>query len=483
MDIELEASVASLKQVEFIIRQAPASGTLSAVRPHPKETNKAIVTYTHAGVDAPLSDRFTFACRVGDSLISAPATVTLVGQKFQPILSIENVTAMGKVFLGGESSLRVAVKNTGPAAFASDLTWEAPWRGPPHLELKAGELAEVGVAFQPTAPGVFRLDRLLQPGENSSRLLLYGECVRALTVSPSHLVLVLKPDTGTREGSLLLANGLSSQQTVKFKMPPRLVGPPSVEVPASGQTKVVLSLPETDHAAFKGEMVVVSMDGSTQEVKLEAEARPALLQLTQPADGVLDLGSVPLGGEAHGTLVLKNNGGLPAVVQAFKSATVQVTPSEQAIRIEPGAEGKFQVTVKGEQMGHLQTEAHLQGSGLLLRVPVKMNVMPKRKEFGAPLAVQDAGPVNSISPAPARAAMIEEHPEVASPLFKPLVAYFAASGMPIPRENINPNLERVHDIEIRERSANSITIAWKKSTVPPAGWIIGDRLVGEDPHG
>jgi hypothetical protein len=474
VDIELEASVATLQQVIFIIRQPPLYGTLSAMRPHPRDSNRCIVTYTHGGVGEPVADRFTFACRVGDGPISAPATVTLTGQKYEPILNVENITAMGKVFLGGESSLRFTVKNVGPAPYSADLSWEFPWRGPPHLELKAGGSAELSVAFQPYAAGIFRLDRLLQPGQNSSRLVLYGECVRPLIVSPGKLVLTLSGDNGAREGTLLLANGLSSPQKARFKMPPRLAGATTVEVPGSGQVKVTLSLPPQDAAAFKGEIKISTQDGS-ETVSVESDAKPAVLQMVKPADGVLDLGTIPQGGEAQGVVVLKNNGGMSAVVQALRGASVQISPEGEAVRIEAGAEGQFLVTFHGEQMGHLQTEAHIQGAGLVLRVPIKVNVTARLPEAKAP-DLAETGVAGSATPGGGASsdATAQEGaiPPQKTPLFKPMIAYLSATGLPVPRQNINPYLERVHEVQIRERTSSSVTIAWNKPDVMPAGWAV-----------
>ncbi|MEI6537366.1 MAG: hypothetical protein WCN98_18630, partial [Verrucomicrobiaceae bacterium] len=209
VDIELSASVGTLKQVEFIIRQAPQNGTLSAVRPHPRDTNKGIVTYTHRDRSAPLTDRFTFAGRVDGGPLSTPGTVTLTGRGFDAKLEILEVTVADRVFTGGESTIKITLKNSGSAPFSKDMSWEAPWRGPPHIELNAGEKADFIVVFKPAKTGVFRSNLELQPGVETSKLLLYGECVRALTVSPGRLQLNFNSQTGAREGTLSLSNGRS----------------------------------------------------------------------------------------------------------------------------------------------------------------------------------------------------------------------------------------------------------------------------------
>jgi hypothetical protein len=476
VDIELSASVSSVKQVEFMIRQQPLNGTVSEVRPHPRDLNKAIVTYTHNGTDGSLTDRFTFACRLGDGPISAPATVKLVGQRFEPILYILSVTAMNKVFLGSESSLRFTVSNAGPASYSSDITWESPWKGPPHLDLKSGETQEVSVFFQPTTAGIFRLDRLLQPGVSSSRLLLYGECVRPLTVSPSRLKLTINPQTGAREGILTLANGFAGPQVADCKLPPRLTAATTVQVPGAGQAQLLVSLPAQDVAAFKGELAISTPD-CKETVVVEADAKAALLQLMEPADGVLDFGSVALGKDIHGQVILKNNGGITAVVQALPGAAVRVTPSGEALRIEPGAQGKFLVSLHADQVGELQTEANIQGAGLVLRVPVKVNVTPAPRDKAGDQrnasAISASDAMSSVEGGqPSRTEEEEAAAMRKSPLYRPILAYLSANGAPVPKANINPYLEKIHQVEVRDRSTHSITIAWKKPEMMPAGWSI-----------
>jgi hypothetical protein len=430
-------------------------------------------------VDAPLSDKFTFACRLPDGPPSVSATVTLTGEKYEPILAVQNVTAMRKVFLGGESSLRVSVKNIGPAPFASDISWEAPWVGPPHIDLQPGASAEFSIAFQPPGAGVFRLDRLLQPGKKESRLMLFGECVRPLTASPGKLILKLDPKTGERQGALVLANGLASPQKAQLKFPPRLVGVTSVEVPGSGQQTVIFSLPAQDYGSFQGEIVIATSDAS-EKVMVEAEAKPADLHVVKPATGVLDLGSVKQGEETVGEIVLKNTGGQTAIVQAMQEAQLRVTPSNQAVRVASGAEAIFAVTVMGDQVGHLQTEAHIESGGLLFRIPVKVDVTPATVSPSptAPVVASSSGGNASKTAAleggaPMTEAVREpDMPLAVPPALRPMLLYLAAKGMPVPKEKINPYLERVVRVEIRERTPHSLTIAWNKPGVVPAAWSI-----------
>jgi hypothetical protein len=49
-------------------------------------------------------------------------------------------------------------------------------------------------------------------------------------------------------------------------------------------------------------------------------------------------------------------------------------------------------------------------------------------------------------------------------------AILAQNGIPSPREFVNPYLETVQSIEMLDRSATSVSLAWKKPSILPAGW-------------
>jgi hypothetical protein len=68
VEIELIASVGSLKQMEFTIRQGAKFGSVSPPQPHPRESNRAIVTYTHRGHTEGGVPRFASFLRLRDGV-------------------------------------------------------------------------------------------------------------------------------------------------------------------------------------------------------------------------------------------------------------------------------------------------------------------------------------------------------------------------------------------------------------------------------
>lgn len=482
VDIELTASVGTLQQVEFIIRQGPLNGTLSAVRPHPRDTNKGVVTYTHRDRTAPLTDSFTFASRVDGGPMSAPGTVTLTGRGFEPRLNILAVSVADKVFPGGESTIKISLKNSGDAPFARDMKWDAPWRGPPRIELKAGESADFIIGFKPADTGIFRSNVELQPGTESSKFLLYGECVRALTVSPSRLQLLLNSQTGAREGTLLLADGRSEPVHVEVRTTQRLQGGGAFDVKGGGKAEVVLRLPTTDVEAFRGEVVVSTQEG-TETVIVEAAAKAHDLRMIAPDHGALDLGRMELGTTAHGEIQLRNSGGMPAIVEAQAFPPLMVTPVHQTLRVEPGHQVTFAVSLKGEQLGSFQSEVRIIGGDSLMRVPVSVEITsPKENPKKATTSMPSVTPVPLLKTNDS-VPVVEISPDVAPTELQKLVAgYLRSKGLPIPKDKINAYLEQIKEISVVNRTSSSITLSWKKPEIMPAQWEVETSFIQAVPE-
>ncbi len=471
VDIELTASIGTLKQVEFIIRQAPQNGTLSAVRPHPRDTNKGIVTYTHRDRSAPLADRFTFAGRVDGGPMSAPGTVTLTGRGFESKLEILEMKVADKVFPNGESATKVTIKNSGDAPFARNMTWESPWRGPPHIELKAGEKADYIIVFKPAQIGIFRSTLEIQPGRESSKLLLYGECVRALTVSPGRLQLSLNTQMGAREGTLFLVNGRSDPLHVEVRTPQRLEGGGTFDVPGAGKSTVTLRLPATDVNAFRGDVIVSTIEGA-ETITAEADAKAQELRITAPSNGVLDLGSIETGFTARGEIQLRNSGGMPGIVEAQAFPPLVVIPAHQTLRVEPGATVTFTVSFKGELTGPFQSEVRIAGAGSVLRVPVSVSVNPSKSSPKTVTEPASTGTTSTKIPVQPTPESNTNPMEALTPFQQMAMGYLRANGLPLSKGKINPYLERVKDVRVLDRTSSSITLAWKKPDILPAKWEV-----------
>jgi hypothetical protein len=500
IDIELGAAAGTVPQVEFIIRQTPQHGTLSAIRPHVSDSSKAVVTYQHSSPHAPLADSFTFACRVPEGRWSAPATVVLVGQRMEPKIEIVENPSFGKIFFGEEKVSKVLVRNAGSSPLQTALTWEEPWFGPSDLSVPVGGTQEFLVSFRPTKAGECRQDMFIQSGVASSRVILYGDCVLPFSVSPSKVQMGLKESTGEREAIISLVN--SKNQTVKAELllPAGLLGPAFVELPAASKVDVRLSLPETNVANFSGKMALRS-GVSVATVDVDARPTPASMKLVSPEPGGINFGKVTSKSTASREIAVENRGGESLVMEAKVIPPFVLEGVTGAVTIEPLQQRTFKISLRADRLGPQNGHAEfLSGTGRItvpLRVDVEESSTPNSPMQPAVSEVQPArvssspSSVTAAPESPARVAasapvqvtvpaatpvLPSEDEELSVPRRNPaqaaVLALLATRGLPMPKEAINPYLDQVKNLNVVDRDSSTVTVSWAKPSVAPSGWVV-----------
>ena len=493
VDIELAASVGSLRSVEFIIRQQPANGTLSAIRPHPRETNKAIVTYTHRGPDAPLADSFSYACRLDGAEWSASANIVLNGSRREPRIEVVNAPQFGRVFLGSQATARVFLRNTGEADFKSDLKWPEPFIGPSHLEVLRGSTAEFEVMARPTRTGEFRHDLVFQPGQLSARAIFYVECLKPFSVTPSQLSLQLEERTGERSAVLALANSRNTPVRVSIKHPDRLQAAEEVEVASGSRTDMRVALAAGDVDGFSGELIIMAGE-DVETVPVEAKPKPPVLQILVPASLALDFGAVQQSAPASREVVLSNAGGESLILQASTRPPYKVDQLAGSLRIEPKAQARFKVILQTEQLGAVPGELDLNVGSFRAKIALSADVqqnaaMKEPANPGLTGSPTGKGTLAGLSPEQASAAQAATAGSAAATapdadmipqnIFEgrskqqaALLAYIAEKGLPMPKDKVNPFLERITSLDLVSKSRNDAVLAWPRPGVMPSGWVV-----------
>ncbi|RBP47933.1 fibronectin type III domain protein [Roseimicrobium gellanilyticum] len=499
VDIELSAASGTVRQVEFLIRQTPQYGTLSAIRPHVSDSSKAVVTYTHSSPQASLADNFTFACRVADSSWSAPATVTLVGQRMEPKIEVIENPSFGRIFAGEEKLSRVTVRNVGSSPLEKTLDWQEPWSGPATLSVPVGATQEFLVTFRPTKAGEYRQDMVIQPGITSSRVILYGDSALPFSVSPSRLHLDFKETTGERAAMISLVNARDVAVKAEVALPPGLQGPSVVELAPSSRVDVRLYLPENHVEKFSGKVAIKSGDSSTT-VDIDAKPTPATMRVVSPTESEIDFGRVTGRYKPTREVVVENRGGESLVVEAKAITPFALEGAGGAVTIEPRQRRVFKVSFQtdrlGPQTGHVEL---LSGTGRIL-VPLKVEVEEAKASETVASAqsgsMQTPATTPKVQPAvsevqPARVSAFPSAPvasstpdtetpaeedEVVLPkrtrMQSAMLALLATSGMPLPKGSINPYLDKVRGLGVNERDSSSITVSWEKPSVMPSGWTV-----------
>jgi len=466
--IELTAAVGSLGHMEFVIRDRPQNGTLSAITPHPKENNKASVTYTHRA-GAPLQDRFTFACRLDDGPSSVAGVITLIGQTMEPKLEVKQTPRIGKVVLGGEGTGKVSVKNVGVAPFAGEIKWPAPWVGPPRLNIKPGETQEFIIALRPMQSGNFRLDMELQPGLSSSKLMVFAECFRALTVSPGDLSLSFNSKSGVRDGVITLVNSEADPLAIVLKLPARLSGPQQLDLLPRERREVKLELASSDMESFRDDVEIVA-GKEIERVLVQAVAKPGELRLIKPEKPEMDLGQIKEKENASAMFMVRNVGGQEIIVEARCNPPLTLDTLNASFRLAPMQERQVPVTLSGAPVGAFTGEIKLSSGTVSFPILVKAKI----NSAPPPMATNDlpAAPAYPKKSPDKSNAGADDLPKLPNALQQMLASVLATEGLPPPPEMINPDLERVERADLVSRKSTSITISWKKPTLPPAAWII-----------
>lgn len=531
VEVELEAATAQLGGVKFIIREGPRFGTLSAVRPHPKDSHKALVSYVHNGSVTDLNDQFTYACRVDDGPISAPAVVTLSGKRAEPRIEVVTQAFFKPVLPGETASAKITLTNSGIGPFSADMNWQVPWQGPPRVELAVGETKEYLLTVKPTAPGVLTWETYLQPGVASSRLKLWIECSQPFVVSPGRIKLAFDESKGDRRGKVLISNATPEPMKLQLEATERLIAPQEFEVAAMSAKELELALPGNDVAEFKGQLWVIN-EPFRERVVVEADPEPAQVVLLAPREGKIDFGPQEKSKAGRATVVLRNNGGEPAVLAAQATPPFRIVDNVESLSLAPGAAREIGIEVLSDLPGRFANSVVFSGTGGKVVVLVNAVVKdPGIAEPGKPTVVTSgatktqrarvaAGPGAAPSapkplaktappPVPSAAAagagkVVASMPPAGgadapaggsanpgeamrgmSDTTAGLFSYLAVFGMPIPPELRSPTLAKVGPIDVVERGRDHLVLSWQeqagnepKSYVVEQGYRVHNKATG-----
>jgi hypothetical protein len=529
--VELEVATSYMGPVKFSIKDQPQHGTLSEIRPHPSgASNRAVVTYTNVNTDA-LVDRFTFQGKVGEASTSIPGTIGLMGKKSAPRLEVLEAPKFKRLQPGDQDAGRVVVLNAGTAPYSAELTWPAPFIGPPRLELAVNEKQTFMLMIRPEAPGAYRVDQELQPGAPTSRVIAYLECIQAFVVTPGVVNLQFDASKGNRVGVVKVSNGSPAPLTLRLEFSKRLLAPKELVLEPKQTQELRIAMDAADVAAFRGELLLVQ-EPHREKVIVYAEPEPAQIRLASPVDGKVDFGKVEKGKKGQAMISIANDGGQPAVLKFMQSPPFTLANGEGSAVVPPGQALSVALGFAAEQPGSYKSSFGIAGSGGKLDVAVSGTLFdprrpgtagepekienphgPARPKAVAPAAardsatkptakVKDEGPVTPKSlskppaptPAPALAASLTTPPSVASgddkdssgsevyskmspkgvALFGQLATFgLGIDAIPQLRSAI---LDPVPAIGVKEAGKNYVVLQWQSPKVEPKSYLVQESF-------
>ncbi len=151
VEIVLSSEGGEGKEVDFIIRDEPAHGTLAGP-PRQLTRTTAAVTYLHRFGDGADADRFTFAVQARGGKVSAAAPVLIAVTDAAPELAVTPAELdFGAVKVGDTIGAEMTVENRGGGVALGRMFAPLPWEvdGPADYHLARGESQKFRVVFRP----------------------------------------------------------------------------------------------------------------------------------------------------------------------------------------------------------------------------------------------------------------------------------------------------------------------------------------------
>ncbi|REG36223.1 hypothetical protein ATI61_102600 [Archangium gephyra] len=365
----------------------------------------------HVGVECPMCE---------------PIVVSLSGTGIATLLEVTPLRVdFGRVPVGATAEERVIVRNLGTESMAYggvkllDNTSNAfrVVSAPPVAGglLAAGAVAEIRVAFSPTAPGPVREARLeldvkpLGTSKPGPKVSLRGEvgnsCV-ALQPDPLDFGVVAEGMSATQDvqvinrcrNDVLLSDvKLTTKKGGYFLL---ATAPSSVPIPAGQSATVPITfMPRASMGEGEAELSAKILNGtstSTEVVKVKGTGKVfAPCEYTLEPE-VVEFGSVPVGSEVTLGASVRNTGksecflkgmqvagGSDEAFRAERLGNQVLMPGQRArllVRFKPGSEGEFSGMAEGwvnhASAGHLLVPLHGQG------VQGCFSVQPTSLDFG-----------------------------------------------------------------------------------------------------
>lgn len=375
VDIILSATVPTTQTPRFFLRSEPEFGRLGELQRVPGQPLQARVSYTVPADSTAIEDRFTFAARIGDGPMSAPAEVLIRIRDPMPVLEGGSLV-MERVPVGHEQIGSLTLRNHGDGPWRGLIRPPAPWRGPAEpVEIPPGQQVEVPLWFAPPELEPYRHEFLLQDDRPDSRVLLVGRGVPSFSLNPGRrLALSFDQDSQERSGRLLIEGRADMTVRLQSDAAKRLGLPETLDLAAGEPAELALRLSSDDLAALATSIEVAS-DFMSTSVEVAADAVPGRLQFDDlPEDRVVELGELRAGHQASFTLGMTNVGGAGLRLRFTAERPAFVLEPSGSVELAPGERLEMTAGIRPTTPGTMERRVSIDtGAGVepvLIRVEV-----------------------------------------------------------------------------------------------------------------
>jgi hypothetical protein len=388
VEITLSALTASNKDVQFILRTAPAAGKLLDAEPVRKSKTTAVLRYQSDPASKVMRDEFKFAARVIGGSVSTAESVTITLQEIKPELTVPDKLEGGQIRCGQSTTVVLPIKNTGNGSFTQSVTLPHGWALAPgeKWEVPAGKTVEVKLIYTPTGLGIS--EHVLQLNEKT-RITLSGIGLLPVEI-PTHVTLKWDAATARRHVTVPVRNTMGTPLTVKFSgIIPDLEYPKEITLAPQASGSFELNLGGLPAAPLQS-VLEVTVQGLTQNLSLNAERAPAQIALAGAgAENFIDFANVDALKLPTTTksLTLSNTGGTPATVYGVMPESFLLDGFTDGITLQPGMEVPILIRFKPTAVGTLKNSAQFKWDKSAITLSLWANIIP---DANATTRVMDA---------------------------------------------------------------------------------------------
>jgi hypothetical protein len=439
VDIPLRAQGRTPGQLKFLLRSGPSNGRLGEIRVTGPKT--AVVTYTHDD-SSEGSDSFTFAVQAVDSPVSAAAPITITISEEPPALSVVHSVDFGTVQVGEPREEQIALRNSGGGILRGQINAPPPWQVLGATEYLLGRRQEknVRILCAPDEQGEYT-GKLTFSQDPRSAVDLSASAVSPFEFDPSREIELASVDgAALRSGSVEIRNRTWRDRTVEISVPPGIVPPEQVTIPAGEAKEISLNTQPAFLGALEG-AVGFESEGFRHTIPLRVFALQPVLRI-EPREG-FDFGDIEPHKRYKGTLRISNEGGSTARLQATAPNEILLVPDPNAAVLKPAETRTFEVTLEASSIGNYRSRIVIDTDG------------------GKPISVEVAGrivaqssearkiPTATLDPASRESPITESAPD------KSLSAIPPVTG-----------------IKVLKASNRVFEIGWDKPSPNPVAWVI-----------
>jgi hypothetical protein len=481
VEVPLGVATESTKQVEFRIATPPEHGQLGTIVYVERDTRNGAVAYRPPEDPEITEDVFFYKARIPDLVVSeaVPVRVKIIDPVAR--LVMEQGLAFGRVLVGEEAMDRLQIINEGNGTYDAVLSVPPPWFIPEaatHVVVKPNEVVLVPVFFRPTERGAKSYRFVLQPDHETGSVDFFGEGYSPISASPSSAELLWDGENKRRSARIKVTNATDEALLVTVVGDERLQVGEAFEVAAKAVVDFEPWLPADDMGEYEG-TVALEADGYREIIDVRASVMPAVIQIVEPAEGVVRFAHHA--GEASGvqTVKVRNAGGTEVFLYGEIVDPYRIAEGSDSVALEPGKELEFHLTVDTGRIGQYDRDFAIIGGPETLRVPVLGLIAAEGTTLPEIYANDPArtGASGATTKQPAK-------PKVGSGEVAPwaMELYLRSVGIDAEERKYSDAVPQLEQVFLKERTKKRLDIWWKHP--PKKGewtYVVEARWLDVDP--